>query len=445
MRRLFPALMALMFLGLAAIGGAQAAEPYGSIGVKYAALGGARSALGPAIGNEAEAPYGGRYHLFKNGMIYWHPEIGEAFAVWGAISAKYWELGRTEYGYPITDERTTPDGRGRYNHFRAMHLPGRPESSIYWSPQTGAHAIFGAIRDAWAADGWEKGSLGFPTSDEFQDGRFRRVNFERGYITWSGDTGAKLHRSGAPIILMTPPKTFGSLMIRGMEVSLKGSRIAGDPNFLSENVVCAEWNRNLGDLNEAAKAFVRSTANPHMRGFSIRSDARMALSAACSFRVDVPTACPDTVRLHMLLPRNLFQFHVTTPGPVGSWSDPEFSVDFDLEAITTVRLPRNGQSSIGLGPTIFRVANVRLDSQNVSGDALMAVNAVYTAISGQDLTGMLTQDRRAALPGVTARLSDLNPALNRIPANYGVRSCVAEGEILRLDGTDLGSSEPVVK
>ena len=97
------------------------AAPYGKIGEKDAALGGPAGALGPAQGDETDAPFGGRYHHFKNGVIYWHPEIGEAFAVWGAISTKWVQLGRVAYGYPITDERATPDGRGRYNHFRAIH------------------------------------------------------------------------------------------------------------------------------------------------------------------------------------------------------------------------------------------------------------------------------------------------------------------------------------
>lgn len=171
-----------------------AGEPYGSIGDKYAALGGAGGPLGAPTGNEADAPHGGRCQQFRGGMICWHPEIGEAFGVWGLIHAKWASIGRTEFGYPITDERVASDGRGRYNHFRGMQYPGRPEASIFWTPQTGAHAIYGAIRDAWAQQGWERGPLGYPTSDEHQDGKYRRVNFERGYIRWAADTGIEIGR-----------------------------------------------------------------------------------------------------------------------------------------------------------------------------------------------------------------------------------------------------------
>lgn len=171
-----------------------AGEPYGAIGDKYAALGAAGGPLGAPSGSEADAPHGGRCHQFRQGTICWHPQIGEAFGVWGLIHAKWASIGRTEFGYPITDERSTSDGRGRYNHFRGMQYPGRPESSIFWTPQTGAHAIYGAIRDAWAAQGWERGPLGYPASDEHQDGKYRRVNFERGYIRWAPDTGIEVMR-----------------------------------------------------------------------------------------------------------------------------------------------------------------------------------------------------------------------------------------------------------
>jgi uncharacterized protein with LGFP repeats len=49
-------------------------------------------------------------------------------------------------GYPTTDELSTPDGIGRYNHFDKA-------GSIYWTPGTGAHEVYGAIRQRWSALG----------------------------------------------------------------------------------------------------------------------------------------------------------------------------------------------------------------------------------------------------------------------------------------------------
>ncbi|MGM7721568.1 LGFP repeat-containing protein [Metabacillus sp. Hm71] len=132
----------------------------------------------------------GRSQQFQGGTVSWHPELG-AFAVWGLINARWLQIGREKFGYPITDELKTPDGRGRFNHFRAIHLPGKPDASIYWSPETGAHEIFGAIRHKWAELGWEKSHLGYPIGPE-QDrpggGRIQR--FQRGSISWTPQGGA---------------------------------------------------------------------------------------------------------------------------------------------------------------------------------------------------------------------------------------------------------------
>ena len=84
-----------------------------------------------------------------------------AFEVHGAIREKYLALGAEAsiLGYPRTDESSTPDGRGRFNHFQG--------GSIYWTPGTGAHEVHGLIRDGWSALGWERNpQLGYPISDE---------------------------------------------------------------------------------------------------------------------------------------------------------------------------------------------------------------------------------------------------------------------------------------
>src|SRR5690606_30198499 len=127
----------------------------------------------------------GRYNVFQGGSIYWHPSTG-AFEVHGAIREKWAELGWEAglLGYPLTDELKTPDGGGRFNHFQ--------NGSIYWTPQTGAHEVHGAIRDKWAETGWEAGPLGYPTTDESKtpDGVGRFNHFQNGSIYWTSETGA---------------------------------------------------------------------------------------------------------------------------------------------------------------------------------------------------------------------------------------------------------------
>jgi uncharacterized protein with LGFP repeats len=59
--------------------------------------------------------------------------------------------------------------------------------SVYWSPATGAHATSGAIRTAWMAQGWERGTLGFPAGAMTcarPDGGCEQ-RFEGGLLVWS--------------------------------------------------------------------------------------------------------------------------------------------------------------------------------------------------------------------------------------------------------------------
>ncbi|MEM9836906.1 MAG: hypothetical protein AAF828_10410 [Bacteroidota bacterium] len=130
---------------------------------------------------------------FKHGTIVHEHRInnrpnGEAFATWGAIHAKWAQMGgiSSQLGCPRTDETVASDGKGRFNHFKG--------GSIYWKHRTGAHVVWGAIRRLWSRLNWEKGPLGYPTSDELPTaeprsyGRFNR--FENGSIYWSSNTGA---------------------------------------------------------------------------------------------------------------------------------------------------------------------------------------------------------------------------------------------------------------
>ncbi|HVH44272.1 MAG TPA: hypothetical protein VM925_18095 [Labilithrix sp.] len=159
----------------------------GMIAEKYKALGGCGSVLGRPITDERATPDGkGRYSVFERGSIYWTQATG-AFAVLGAIRDAWKELGWEAgfAGYPLTDELTTPDRKGRFNVFQG--------ASIYWTEQTGAHEVHGAIRDKWKELGWEAGITGYPVTDEEPTGDNRGAvsRFERASIYWGPTTGAR--------------------------------------------------------------------------------------------------------------------------------------------------------------------------------------------------------------------------------------------------------------
>jgi len=144
-------------------------EVHGAIRGKWSSLGWERSFLGYPTTDETagrELQGQGRYNHFQGGSIYWHPATG-AHEVHGAIRVKYLELGAESsfLGYPTTDETTTPDKIGRFNHFQA--------GSIYWTPSTWAHEVHGLIRQLWSQGGWERNpELGYPVTDELIPDRF---------------------------------------------------------------------------------------------------------------------------------------------------------------------------------------------------------------------------------------------------------------------------------
>lgn len=168
----------------------------GLIREKYLDLGGSRWLGGSPTISESTCPDNrGKYNHFQfnNASIYWTPETG-AHEIHGDIrqhwAALGWETGPA--GYPSTDESVCPDGVGRYNHFKKLNSTGGVmwNASIYWTGGTGAWCVQGAIRDKWASMGWEKSSLGYPTSDEYAVTGGRRSNFQHGTITYNSATGA---------------------------------------------------------------------------------------------------------------------------------------------------------------------------------------------------------------------------------------------------------------
>jgi CubicO group peptidase (beta-lactamase class C family) len=155
---------------------------------KHKQLGGDTGQLGQATGVEQVCSDGvGHFREYKNGRIYTSPDTG-AHEVHGEILTKWIELGGESFlGYPTTDQRWVSDGVGGYNDFQ--------KGSIYLSPQSGAHAVYGYIYGKWMALGGPRGPLGYPTTDETgtpnPNDTGQRFNlFERGSIYWRNNFGA---------------------------------------------------------------------------------------------------------------------------------------------------------------------------------------------------------------------------------------------------------------
>ena len=157
---------------------------WGAIRTHWQALGWELGPLGyPTTDETVTADGVGRYNGFAHGQVFWSPQTS-AYAVWGAIASHWVALGSEagHLGYPVTDETPTPDRIGRFNHFVG--------GSVYWTPSTGAYAVWGAIRAQWSAMGWETSWLGYPTSDEYPIPGGAAENFAGGVIRWTPGTGA---------------------------------------------------------------------------------------------------------------------------------------------------------------------------------------------------------------------------------------------------------------
>jgi hypothetical protein len=159
--------------------------PVSPVQALWAARGGAAGALGPAVTAETNLGDVAAAEHFRNGSVYWSTTTG-AHSVQGAIRDKWASLGwqAGALGFPTTDE--APLAGGAVSHFQG--------GSVYWSAAAGAHAVRGAIRDRWAAAGWETGPLGYPTSDEYRLAGGAASVFQGGSVYWSEATGAHIVR-----------------------------------------------------------------------------------------------------------------------------------------------------------------------------------------------------------------------------------------------------------
>jgi len=64
------------------------------------------------------------------------------------------------------------------------------KGAMYWSPETGAQPVGGAIYDAWASRSYERGELGLPTSAEIHEPLQITQNFQHGTLNFAYFNGS---------------------------------------------------------------------------------------------------------------------------------------------------------------------------------------------------------------------------------------------------------------
>lgn len=153
-----------------------------AINQAWDAAGGSNSPVGGRDGDVYQVG-DGYGQKFSDGKIFYSPTTG-AHLIYGAILDKYESLGGpadSDLGFPNSDEaagRIGPKSRG--TTFGASDKP-----AIFWTPDTGAWAVRGAINAAWDKLGGSSGALGVPTEDETYDGDLVRQKFTGGEVVWN--------------------------------------------------------------------------------------------------------------------------------------------------------------------------------------------------------------------------------------------------------------------
>ncbi len=165
-------------------GGAAPRAVYGGIFTAFLAAGDAKVLGVPVTGEQDEAG-GGRLSVFTSGRVYWSPATGAA-AVYGGIAERYLSLGGPAgLGYPLAGEedfRRTPRELVRQSRFQ--------RGTVYWTAADGAHGVYGGILGKYLESSWMPWMLGPPTSEEYAVRGGRASNFRAGRIYWSPAAGA---------------------------------------------------------------------------------------------------------------------------------------------------------------------------------------------------------------------------------------------------------------
>jgi hypothetical protein len=198
----------------------------------------------------------------------------------------------------------------------------------------------------------------------------------------------------------------GIELARGAGDELK--KVFADPNFWAEAVIREAWIKSLPDLNLAIQAALPSI-NPQLptKVNITHQESRLSQDVHATVRL-----VGNSIHLKLTAVRNVLFFKTTTPGPLGSWADPKFSLDYDLDLEVAITLPtRTG--ILEVGPTVATMRNVKWDSQNFSADLVKIADTVYKFFTHKDFMAKLLKDRQMKFPGLDVKLYPLDRELTR--------------------------------
>lgn len=129
----------------------------------------------------------GAYQHYAKGTVYWSSPTGAHLNAGGIRNgyqrAKY-EKG--VLGFPSSEEKT-------FKYRKSAKYQNFESGMIAWSSATKGQPMSHGMLSRWKSLGWERSSLGLPTSGEFSSAGKTRQNFEHGYMTYKKGEGVKVY------------------------------------------------------------------------------------------------------------------------------------------------------------------------------------------------------------------------------------------------------------
>ncbi|MET1156389.1 GH25 family lysozyme [Arthrobacter sp.] len=129
---------------------------------------------------------GGCFQNYQGGAVMWSPGTGAALSPIGVLR-DFWAQQRFEngtLGYPTSDPYCGLKGGGCFQNYQG--------GTVVWSPATGAQTVTpGPVQQVWQRTGFENGTLGYPTGQQQCDATATRCTqtFQGGTAAWSSTGG----------------------------------------------------------------------------------------------------------------------------------------------------------------------------------------------------------------------------------------------------------------
>jgi hypothetical protein len=185
----------------------------------WQANGGVSGWLGQPSSDVVNKPGGGLLQSFagsdcgSGSAILWSASTGThamGGCIYNAFLSKYGGPGGT-YGYPTTDQDSTPNGTGVVNYMSGSACSSTESGSgLFYSAATGTWPVMGCIFQKYKSIGEDKSGIGLPTSGENVVSGGHEQNFSNGSITdANGSITVTIKSSGGSALDNTDPYTSG--------------------------------------------------------------------------------------------------------------------------------------------------------------------------------------------------------------------------------------------